>query len=238
MSRNGSRTFAGFLAVAQGTGAALLLAPALHGQVEAGRFVGRITDTTGAVIPQATVTVRNTGTNIAQTAQTNASGEFVITPVSAGSYTVTLSATGFQTTTTNKIEVEVGQIVREDLQLKVGSSSETVTVTTAAPLLTTDSATVGQVITNQQLTALPLNGRGFFRLAELTPGAALLPPTGNSLAIRPEVVNGNTISGIRGSAISFLLDYGAHLPKRLVRQLAGRGMVNTGSAALDQVGLI
>ena len=56
------------------------------------------------------------------------------------------------------------------------------------------------------MTDLPLNGRGFFRLAELTPGAALLPPTGNSLAIRPEVVNGNTISGIRGSAISFLLD--------------------------------
>ena len=79
-------------------------------------------------------------------------------------------------------------------------------VTTETPLLSTDSATVGQVITNQQLTALPLNGRGFFRLAELTPGAALLAPTGNSLAIRPEVVNGNTISGIRGSAISFLLD--------------------------------
>jgi hypothetical protein len=53
---------------------------------------------------------------------------------------------------------------------------------------------------------LPLNGRGFFRLAELTPGAALLPATGNSLAIRPEIVDGNTISGIRGSAISFLLD--------------------------------
>jgi hypothetical protein len=61
-------------------------------------------------------------------------------------------------------------------------------------------------MTNQQVTSLPLNGRGFYKLAELTPGAALLPPTGNSLAIRPEIVNGNTISGIRGSAISFLLD--------------------------------
>ncbi len=178
----------------------------MYAQVEAGRFVGRITDATGAVVANATVQVRNTGTNITQTAKTNGSGEFTVTPVSAGTYVLTLSAAGFQTVTTNTIEVQVGQIVREDLALTVGSSDQTITVTTSTPLLTTDSATVGQVITNEQLTSLPLNGRGFFRLAELTPGAALLPPTGNSLAIRPEVVNGNTISGIRGSAISFLLD--------------------------------
>ena len=102
--------------------------------------------------------------------------------------------------------MQVGQIVREDLKLKVGSSSTTVEVNTAAPLLNTDSATVGQVITNRQLTELPLNGRGFFKLAELTPGAALLAPTGNSLAIRPEVVEWKYHRGIRGSATSFLLD--------------------------------
>lgn len=182
-----------------------LLASA-YAQVEAGRFVGRITDPSGAVIPRANVVVKNTGTNITQTAMTNTDGDFVVTPVQGGTYTISVTAAGFQTTNTNTVTVQVGQIVREDLALTVGSSSDTVQVTTATPLLTTDSATVGQVITNDQLTGLPLNGRGFFRLAELTPGAALLPPTGNSLAIRPEVVNGNTISGIRGSAISFLLD--------------------------------
>lgn len=186
--------------------ASLVLLPALYAQVEAGRFVGRITDPSGAVIPHASVIAKNTGTNITQAATTDDGGNFVITPVSAGTYTLSVTAPGFQTTNTTNVEVQVGQIVREDLALSVGSSAETVQVTTATPLLTTDSATVGQVITNQQLTGLPLNGRGFFRLAELTPGAALLPPTGNSLAIRPEVVNGNTISGIRGSAISFLLD--------------------------------
>src|ERR1035437_6604941 len=92
------------------------------------------------------------------------------------------------------------------MKLRIGSSTTTIEVTTAPQLLTTDSATVGQVITNEQLTDLPLNGRGFFRLAELTPGAALLPATGNSLAIRPEIVNGNTISGVHGFATSFLLD--------------------------------
>ena len=175
-------------------------------QVEQGRFVGRITDAQDSVIVGASVKVTNTGTNIVQTAVTDASGDFVVTPVEAGGYTLSVTQPGFETTTTSTIEVQVGQIVREDLKLRVGSSAENVQVTTATPLLTTDSATVGQVITNRQLTELPLNGRGFYRLAELTPGAALLAPTGNSLAIRPEVVNGNVISGIRGSATSFLLD--------------------------------
>ncbi|WP_213806096.1 carboxypeptidase-like regulatory domain-containing protein [Granulicella sp. dw_53] len=175
-------------------------------QVEKGRFVGRITDPQDAGVPGASVKVTNAGTNIVQTAVADGSGNFVITPVEAGFYSLSVTAPGFETTTSSNIEVQVGQIVREDLKLRVGSSTVTVEVTTAQPLLTTDSATVGQVITNQQLTDLPLNGRGFFRLAQLTPGAALLAPTGNSLAIRPEVVNGNTISGIRGSATSFLLD--------------------------------
>jgi hypothetical protein len=186
----------------------LLLGVALsaYGQVESGRFVGHITDAQGADVPHAIVKATNTGTNIVQTALTDLTGNFVITPVSAGVYSLSVTATGFETINVPNIEVQVGQIVREDLELKVGEATTTIQVYADVPLLSTDSATLGTVVTNQQLTDLPLNGRGFFRLAELTPGAALLPPTGNSLAIRPEVVDGNTISGIRGSAISFLLD--------------------------------
>jgi hypothetical protein len=178
----------------------------LTAQVEQGRFVGQIVDPQGATVVGATVKATNQGTNIVQTAITDGTGNFVITPVQAGVYSLTVNATGFQTTTTSNIEVQVGQIVRENLSLRLGAANVTVEVTTTQPLLNTDSATVGQVISNQQLTDLPLNGRGFYRLAELTPGAALLPATGNSLPIRPEIVDGNTISGIRGSAISFLLD--------------------------------
>ena len=175
-------------------------------QVEAGRFVGRITDAQGAGVTQAAVKVTNVNTNIIQSATTDSTGGFTITPVAAGAYTLSATAAGFETTTTSTIEVQIGQIVHEDLKLKIGASTTTVQVYAEVPLLSTDSATMGTVVTNEQLTSLPLNGRGFFRLAELTPGAALLPATGNSLAIRPEIVDGNTISGIRGSAISFLLD--------------------------------
>jgi len=184
----------------------VVLACAAQAQVEQGRFVGQVTDPQGAVIAGASVKLTNLGTNIVQSAITNNTGEYVITPVPTGQYILSISAPGFATTTTSSIEVQVGQIVREDLKLNIGSSTQTVEVTTAAPLLTTDTATVGQVITNKQLTGLPLNGRGFYQLAELTPGASLQAATGNSLAIRPEIVNGNVISGIRGSATSFLLD--------------------------------
>ncbi len=187
-------------------GILVLLSVAASAQVESGRFVGRITDSQGAVIAQSNVVIKNVGTNLAQSAITDGDGNYVITPVAAGSYVMTVSASGFSTITTSNIVLQVGQTVREDLQLKVGSTSTTVQVTAELPLLSTDNATIGTVVTNRQLTDLPLNGRGFYRLAELTPGAALLPPTGNSLPIRPEVVNGNTISGIRGSAVSFLLD--------------------------------
>ncbi|WP_348267197.1 carboxypeptidase-like regulatory domain-containing protein [Edaphobacter paludis] len=183
-----------------------LCAPGAKAQVETGRFVGQITDPQGALVPNAVVKATNLGTNIVQTATTNSSGEFVITPVQAGVYNLTVTAKGFSVVSTSNVEVQVGQVVREDLALQLGAETTTIDVTVETPLLSTDTATIGTVITNQQLTSLPLNGRGFFRLAELTPGAALLPPTGNSLAIRPEVVDGNTISGIRGSAISFLLD--------------------------------
>lgn len=184
----------------------LVLVLPVFGQVEKGRFVGRIADPQGAVVPNAKVKAVNVGTNIAQEAVTNSTGEYVITPVSAGEYRLTVTATGFQTLTTSVIEVHVGQIVRQDLALRIGASSETVEVTTEAPLINTDSATMGTVVSNQQLTDLPLNGRGFFQLAELTPGAALLSPTGNSQEVRPEKVNGNTISGVHGFATSFLLD--------------------------------
>lgn len=185
---------------------AVLFTVTAGAQVEQGRFVGHIQDPSGAVIVGANIEATNVATNIVQRAQTNEGGNFVITPVLAGNYILIVTAQGFQKATTKVIEVQVGQIVRQDLVLPIGTANMTVEVTTVAPLLSTDSATVGTVLTNKQVVDLPVNGRGFYRLAQLTPGAALLPPTGNSLAIRPEVVNGNVISGIRGSATSFLMD--------------------------------
>jgi hypothetical protein len=127
------------------------LASSANGQVESERFVGHITDVQGAGVPHAIVKATNTGTNIVQSAITDSSGDCVITPVSAGVYSLSVTATGFQTINASNIEVQVGQIVREDLEMKVGEATTTIEVYTEVPLLSPDSATLGTVMTNQQV---------------------------------------------------------------------------------------
>ena len=107
-----------------------------------GRFVGHITEAQGAAEPHALVNATNMGTNRVQTLPTDATGDFVSTPVSAGVYSLSVTATGFETINAANIEVQVGQIVREDLELKVGEGDHhRRRCTPTSPLLSTDSAT-------------------------------------------------------------------------------------------------
>ena len=181
-------------------------APVAEAQLQAGRIVGTVTDPSGAVIPNATVTVTEQSTNTSHKALTAGSGDFVATPLNPGIYTVRISAAGFQTGVRMGIEVRVDSSIRVDMGLAVGDTATQVEIVADVPLLDTESGTLGHVINNTQIVDLPLNGRGFYELARLTPGAVLLPGTGNVLRIRPEFVNGTTISGVRGRMISFSLD--------------------------------
>ncbi len=178
----------------------------MHAQVQAGRIVGTVYDPAKSVVPRATVTVKEAATNLVHQVTAGASGDFVVTPLDPGVYSVSASAPGFQTVVKTGIELQVAESIRVDLDLTLGATSSQVTVHAETPLLNTESGTLGQVINNNQIVDLPLNGRGFYELARLTPGAALLPGTGNVLRIRPEFINGTTISGIRGRMITYLLD--------------------------------
>ncbi len=210
-------------------GLMLVFGSLVRAQVQSGRLVGTVTDPQGAVVSGATVKVTNPATNTSRTIKTGSTGEFVITPVDPGVYTIAVVAAGFEQSVKVGVQVQVGQIVREDFSLQVGASTATIEVTASTPLLNSESATVGEVVSNAQIVSMPLNGRGFYQLAQLTPGAALLPPTGNSVAIRPESINGNTISGIRGSALSFLLD-GVDVSE----QHQGGTFIQTSIDALDE----
>jgi hypothetical protein len=184
----------------------LMGATALFAQLQAGRIGGIVTDPQHAVVPGAEVTVTNTGTNIAQTIKTDASGTYLVSPLDPGSYTVSVSSPGFQTLIRNGIELTVGQSADVDLQLVVGVATTRVEVNTTAPILNTESGSLGQVVSNTQVVNLPLNGREFTEIAQLSPGAVFLAATGNTQNVRPEAVNGNVISGISGQQTVFLLD--------------------------------
>ncbi|MGA3236040.1 MAG: carboxypeptidase-like regulatory domain-containing protein [Bryobacteraceae bacterium] len=178
----------------------------LLGQVQAGRIVGTVTDPNKAVIPNAKVVITNTGTNQVQNLTTNRVGEFVLTPAEPGLYDVAISASGFGTSEVHGVEVLVGQSASVDLELKIGDVAQRVDVTAAAPLLNTESGTLGQEITNKEIVDLPLNTRSFYQLASLTPGSTALPPTGNTIPIRANNENGTGISGVKGTMTSFYLD--------------------------------
>ena len=183
-----------------------LAAGTAFAQLQSGRIVGTVFDSQRAGIPGATVTVTNLATNIARTVISDSEGNYVVTPLDPGNYRVSAEMPGFQTTVREGLELTVGQSARVELTLDLGTLSTEVKVTAEAPLLNTESASLSQVITNEQIVDLPLNGRGFHELARLTSGVALLPPTGNTQPVRPEVVNGNVIGGVAGAQTRFLLD--------------------------------
>src|SRR5258707_735410 len=127
-------------------GPSLLLTVALAvpawSQVQTGRIVGSVRDQQQATVPRATVTVTSSATGQSLNVTTNERGDYVVTPVNPGRYRVAVAGQGFQTAVINAVDVPVGQSVRVDVELKVGTVSETTEVTATAPLLDTESGTL------------------------------------------------------------------------------------------------
>ena len=139
-------------------------------QVESGTFVGTVRDASGAVITGAAVTVTETQTNVAHKTVTNEDGEYNINHLNPGIYTVTIEQAGFKTATQSNIRLDINQVVRVDVSLVPGVVSEQIEVNAAAPLVESQTSSLGQVIEETQVHDLPLNGRDFVQLAYLSPG--------------------------------------------------------------------
>lgn len=184
----------------------LCLAPStLLGQTERGAIVGTITDSQGAVVSSATVTVTSLSTNASQTYKTNSEGLYEAPFLMPGEYKVSATASGFSTSFNNNVTVNVGARVRVDLALQTGNVSAQVEVTDSAPLVQTETATIGQVITTRQLTELPSSERNIysFLLLDSTVNAG---PSGNAEAFRIESGGSLSISGARPSSVTFKID--------------------------------
>jgi len=158
------------ISLAMTVGAMLFSPRTIHAQVDTGSISGTITDPSGAVIGNATVTLTNEGTNASLSTAVGSDGGYKFTPVRIGSYKLSATATGFQTTEQRNIAVNVGSSVLLNFVLKPGQVTETVEVTTTTPVLETQEASVGQVVNSRNVNNLPLNGRNFTFLAQLAAG--------------------------------------------------------------------
>ncbi|MCC7235396.1 MAG: TonB-dependent receptor [Bryobacterales bacterium] len=147
----------------------LALAPSLFAQATA-QLGGVVTDNSGALIPGVEVAVTASGTGVERKTTTNDQGGYTLPFLAPGDYRITVQKQGFQKLSREGVRLEVNQTARIDFTLSVGSVSETIEVTGAAPLIESDSSAIGQVVEKKAIEDLPLNGRNFVQLATLGPG--------------------------------------------------------------------
>ena len=183
--------------------AALLLLTSAYSsaQTDQGAITGVVQDSSGAVIPNAQVTATSIDTGLALETKSNNSGVFVFSPLKIGNYTVSASSTGFQTVSRENLHLDIQQRLNLSFTLPAGAATETVKVDSEAPLLQTQDAAVGQVISTKEINDTPLNGRNWVYIAQLTNGVA--PPLGNT---RGSGSGDFVANGQRAEQNNFILD--------------------------------
>src|SRR5581483_694271 len=150
--------------------ALFVLALSTNAQIGTGTIKGTVLDSTGAAMPDVEITVRNVDTGVPRVSRSTSSGDYVVSGLLPGHYTVSANKAGFRVTSVPPFELRVDQSAAVNLNMSVGDVSQTVVVNASAPLLDTDNADVGQVIDTKRVLDLPLNGRNYLDLATLTPG--------------------------------------------------------------------
>ena len=181
----------------------LLLSEMALAQVTTGSILGTVRDSTGAVIPGATVRLKNLETGLERTLSTDAAGRYSASQLGLGLYEVSVEATGFQSAVRSGIELTVGREAVVDFTVQLGAVSEKVTVTGEAPLVETTNATVADLVNEKTLRDIPLNGRSVTDLTALEPGVV------SNLGLATGVFQGGpriSMNGARPQQSLYLLD--------------------------------
>ena len=194
--------------------ATIAVTPGLQAQSDTGRVNGVVADSSGALIPGATVTLTNSETGKAETRTTGSAGEFSFPAEPRGHYRIESTMSGFAAQAQN-FELQVQQVQTVDFKLTTGAANTVVEVTDAAPVVNLSTSDTGEVIEGEQVTNLPVNGRNFTQFALLTPGVTrgaynsdASGRNGNVEAFRYKDSGGAALSvnGLRQQANNFLLD--------------------------------
>ncbi|MBI4910646.1 MAG: TonB-dependent receptor [Acidobacteria bacterium] len=178
--------------------------PALQAQTATGQITGQVTDASGAVIPGVKVTLTNQRTGLVRISVTTDTGSYSFPLLQVGVYSVAGERQGFSTAKRSDINLNVDQVVRVDLPMSLGTTTETINVAASALALDTDTAGIGHVVTTRQVTELPLNGRNFLQLLFL--GAGAVETTGEQGTMRQGALGAISINGSRPTSNNYLLD--------------------------------
>ena len=175
---------------------------ALWAQSESANMTGDVTDASGSVLPGVVITLTNESTGFTTTISTNETGRYFIAALSPGAYTLSAARSGFKKYVGSGVTLQINQTARLDISLAVGDTAEQITVAAEAPLLETETSGRGAVIDERKIVELPLNGRDYTLLAQLSPGVLPATPRLQSIGFKGAFnVNGN-----RAFQNAFLLD--------------------------------
>jgi hypothetical protein len=189
---------------------ALLCLPAGLAQSVTATLVGVVSDSSGAIVAQANVTLTSEETGETRTQTTGADGEYRFTLLRPGNYRLAVEKQGFKKSAVPSFVLQVDQTGRVDVSMQVGQVSESVEVSAAAPLVASETSSVGQVIDQTQIQSLPLRGRSFFELAQLAPGTSPTAPNSFIANRRPMPGGLNApafqVGGAREKSNGYLID--------------------------------
>ena len=140
--------------------------------VTSGQITGNVTDPGGSAVPDATITLKQIGTGETRTVMTSEDGNYTVPNLAVGIYRLSVTKNGFKETSVESVTVSVANVTRQNIALEIGQVSEVVQVTADAVQVQTQTGTVGEVVSGEQVRELPLNGRSFVQLTQLQPGVA------------------------------------------------------------------
>ncbi|MDQ6706626.1 MAG: TonB-dependent receptor, partial [Acidobacteriota bacterium] len=180
----------------------------LLAQIVSGTIAGHADDSSGAAVPKAALSVTNQETGLSRSAFSDEQGNFTFPQLAPGTYSISASAAGFKRYEVSKIELLVDQTARVDIHFEIGSMNQEIAVTAAGAQVDSETSSLGQVIDTKQVVELPLNGRNFMQLANISSGVT---PAYNSRSATITNQSGRSdlavhVSGGRGDSNSFLID--------------------------------